>query len=251
MVWVIKGKHLWTGGILALLVAAGFIFLPLRSCAKATFKAEPAHQPVVYLTFDDGPSANTAMVLDVLKQEGVHGTFFVIGKTKEGEIALYKRIIKEENAIGVHTYSHNTSKIYSSLEAYMADFTQMEDWLYQTTGQHAKICRMPGGTNTRYCTKALRKQILNTFVQKGYACFDWDIDALDSGSSALASKKLSDTIIKQAQKHKGEDLVILMHDDALRVTLPEALESIIHYFKDQGYRFGVLEETLQILSRKA
>lgn len=35
---------------------------------------------VVYLTFDDGPSETvTPQILDILKKEDVHATFFLIG----------------------------------------------------------------------------------------------------------------------------------------------------------------------------
>ena len=71
---------------------------------------------VVYLTFDDGPSETvTPRILDTLKAENVHATFFLVGKAideSETNKNLVKREVAEGNAIGNHTYSHNYNYLY-------------------------------------------------------------------------------------------------------------------------------------------
>lgn len=71
---------------------------------------------VVYLTFDDGPSETvTPKVLDTLKAENVHATFFLVGKAideSETNRNIVKREFAEGNAIGNHTYSHNYGYLY-------------------------------------------------------------------------------------------------------------------------------------------
>ena len=72
---------------------------------------------VIYLTFDDGPSNTiTPKILDVLKEKGVNATFFIINYNDSTEY-LVKRAINEGNAIGIHGYSHDYSKIYTSVDA--------------------------------------------------------------------------------------------------------------------------------------
>ena len=68
---------------------------------------------MVYLTFDDGPSANTEKVLDILKKENVKATFLVTGNNPKYN-HLMKRAKEEGHAIGLHTYTHDYSKVYSS-----------------------------------------------------------------------------------------------------------------------------------------
>ena len=63
-------------------------------------------EKVVYLTFDDGPSKNTSKILDILKINDVHATFFVICPYIESHNALIKRAYDEGNAIGNHTHNH-------------------------------------------------------------------------------------------------------------------------------------------------
>jgi len=70
-------------------------------------------QTVAYLTFDDGPSENTGAILDILNEYNVKATFFVVGKETDEAKALYKRIVDEGHTIGMHSYSHQYSEIYS------------------------------------------------------------------------------------------------------------------------------------------
>ena len=61
----------------------------------------------VALTFDDGPNSQyTPLLLNGLKERGVHATFFLMGKNIEGKEALVKQIQEEGHLIGNHTYNH-------------------------------------------------------------------------------------------------------------------------------------------------
>ncbi len=63
--------------------------------------------PVVALTFDDGPDPETTpRVLDILKQEGVRATFFVVGTKLKRYPELARRIVAEGHALGCHSYDH-------------------------------------------------------------------------------------------------------------------------------------------------
>ena len=67
----------------------------------------PRTEKVVALTFDDGPNdPYTGQILDVLKQEGVHATFFCVGMNAEREPATVRRIAAEGNEVGNHSYRH-------------------------------------------------------------------------------------------------------------------------------------------------
>jgi chitin deacetylase len=83
--------------------------------------------PRVALTFDDGPGPSTAEILDILRDLGVHATFFVLGKSVdearwcEGDVArarsLVGRALREGHVIGNHTYSHQRPSEYLGLAA--------------------------------------------------------------------------------------------------------------------------------------
>ena len=65
------------------------------------------HPNEVALSFDDGPDPKwTPRILDVLKREGAHATFMLIGDEAQQNIGLMQRIVREGNEIGNHTYTH-------------------------------------------------------------------------------------------------------------------------------------------------
>ena len=99
----------------------------------------------VYLTFDDGPSANTDRILDILAQYGVKATFFVVGK--EGYADQYRRIVEDGHTLAMHSYSHRYNEVYASLDAYKADLTKLHDYLYELTGEDCRFVRFPGGSS--------------------------------------------------------------------------------------------------------
>lgn len=107
-------------------------------------KAQPGDQLKVYLTFDDGPSSNTAAILDTLAQYNVKATFFVVGKEDEESQEMYKRIVNEGHTLGMHSYSHKYSVIYDSLENFEDDFTKIQNYLYDITGEDCHYYSFPG-----------------------------------------------------------------------------------------------------------
>ena len=52
-------------------------------------------KPNVYLTFDDGPSANTDTILDTLADNNVRATFFCIAQKGEANEKRYQSIVSE------------------------------------------------------------------------------------------------------------------------------------------------------------
>ena len=63
-------------------------------------------EPVVALTFDDGPDEWTEPILDALRDAGAHATFFVIGEAIHGNEPVLERIRAEGHEIGNHTMTH-------------------------------------------------------------------------------------------------------------------------------------------------
>jgi cellulose synthase/poly-beta-1,6-N-acetylglucosamine synthase-like glycosyltransferase/peptidoglycan/xylan/chitin deacetylase (PgdA/CDA1 family) len=65
------------------------------------------HPKQVALSFDDGPDPKwTPRILDILKRKGVTGTFLMIGAEAAENIGLMRRLVREGNEIGNHTYTH-------------------------------------------------------------------------------------------------------------------------------------------------
>lgn len=102
--------------------------------APQAYSANSAPSKTAYLTFDDGPSGNTDVILQTLQEENVKATFFVVGTTDANNLARMRRIVQEGHTIGMHSYSHSYKKIYASVEAFLKDMYQVFNLIKDTTG---------------------------------------------------------------------------------------------------------------------
>ena len=84
-------------------------------------------QKTAYLTFDDGPSPNiTTKILDILDEENVKATFFVIGKKVEEHPEIVKDAYYRGHYIANHTYSHQNVLLYQSKESFLQEIKKTE-----------------------------------------------------------------------------------------------------------------------------
>lgn len=204
-----------------------------------------AGEHVVYLTFDDGPSATTPKVLEVLRSEGVKATFFVTAQSRDN-LKYIGVAYREGHAIAAHTYSHSPS-IYKTTETYFADLDKIQSVIKQYTGSTTNIIRFPGGSsNTMYYRASgdpLTMIRLSQAVRdRGYQYVDWNVSSED----ATGANVPVETIIRSSCKSKGNDICLLMHDAPGKQTTVQALPHIIHHYKNLGYRFGTLTSTSYI-----
>lgn len=179
----------------------------------------------VALTFDDGPNINyTEMLLDGLKERGVHATFFLLGKEVEKSPEIVKKMYQDGHLIGNHSYEHvNLSNL--SDEAAILQVDKTNEAIHKVTGEYPEYIRPPFGcwkSNLDYQTKMI--EVL------------WNIDPLDwktNNADAVASR-----ILKNVQ----EDDIILLHD-ASESSVNAAFQ-IIDKLKKDGYEFVTVDEIL-------
>ena len=82
--------------------------------SEKTALGEVDAEKSVYLTFDDGPSDRvTPKILDVLKEENVTATFFIVGQNAKLRKYLLEREFAEGHTVAVHSYTHDYKKIYA------------------------------------------------------------------------------------------------------------------------------------------
>ncbi len=102
----------------------------------------------VYLTFDDGPSARTDEILEILDKYGVKATFFVVGANEEGDLERMQKIVAAGHTLAIHSYSHDYKKIYASVEAYLEDFNQMFCQIYEAPASSRRSSASPAAAST-------------------------------------------------------------------------------------------------------
>lgn len=204
---------------------------------KVTVEENPDYgKPIVYLTFDDGPSENTEKILDILDEYDAKATFFVIGANPD-EYPIMKEIAKRGQTIGLHTMSHDYAKIYASEEAYFDDLKQISDVVENQTGIVADCIRFPGGSSNTVSqgyNEGIMTRLTQEVQDRGYQYFDWNADSTDASGNNVSV----DQIVANATAGIGQDKVnILFHDAASKETTVEALPRIIQAYKDAGYAF--------------
>jgi len=193
---------------------------------------------MAYLTFDDGPSYNTTQILKVLKQYDVKATFFILGSTitEEGKECL-KTMAEEGHAIGIHTYSHKSENIYSSVEAFLEDFNLAYQLIYDTTGVKPNIFRFPWGSVNSY-NKKIRNELIEEMERRGFTYYDWNVDSKDSVGNP-DEYKITRNIVKDLDKYNNP--IILLHDASVNKRTVKTLPLIIEKLKEQGFDFDTLD----------
>jgi peptidoglycan/xylan/chitin deacetylase (PgdA/CDA1 family) len=192
----------------------------------------------IYLTFDDGPSALTEKVLDVLKDKGISATFFIVGKnleTERGKQTL-KRIVDEGHEVGIHSYSHVYTKIYGSEGNFLDDFYKVFEQIYKITGKKAEIFRFPGGSINGY-SSTIYKELIAEMTRRGFVYYDWNVSSQDAARNT-SEKQIYNSVL-YASKAKTRSIV-LMHDSAEKTNTLRALPGLIDALSEYGYSFEPL-----------
>lgn len=177
----------------------------------------------VYLTFDDGPSASTDKILDILAEYDVKATFFVCGKPDARYTDVYKRIVDEGHTLGMHSYSHKYSDIYASADAFSDDLQKLRLFLVNTTGVWSSYYRFPGGSSNDV-SKVDIQELIDILDEADVTYFDWNVSAGDDRSGATKDTIYSN-IVNNVPKFKH--CIVLMHDAADKQSTVEALPEII------------------------
>ena len=191
---------------------------------------------LAYLTFDDGPSPNvTPQILDILKEEGVVGTFFVIGQNAQTYPDLVKRANSEGHAIANHSYSHDYSLVYNSTDSFIAEMKKTEEVLKNILGNDytTKVIRFPGGSHGDK-----KNPFKEAALANGYKYYDWNALNGDAEGKSFPKDVLVNRLKETSQGQK--ELVVLMHDMGGKQTTADALPEIIEFLKSEGYSFEVL-----------
>lgn len=190
---------------------------------------------VVYLTFDDGPDPeNTPVVLNILKNNNIKATFFVVGSEVEKNPELLKRIYQEGHAIGNHTYNHIYRELYKSASAYAEQLHRTDQIIKNLIGVRPNISRAPGGS-----AESFTKQYWEMLHKEGYLEVGWNVSSGDA-SRAKAVQIANNVMYQMENRYLWSHAIVLMHDGRGHAETVKALPDIINFFKSHGYEFKVV-----------
>lgn len=191
----------------------------------------------VFLTFDDGPSKSvTPRILDILKQENIQATFFLLGSRVELNPSIVKRAYNEGHFLASHGYSHIYSQIYASPQSVLEEHNKCMTAIKNAVGEqeyNSHLFRFPGGyTGGKYAE--IKQEAAVLLEQNGILNIDWNALTADA-----AGAKTTEEFIAELEKTVPESnsVVVLMHDAGNKSATADALTTIIQYFRDRGFEF--------------
>lgn len=182
-------------------------------------------QPVIYLTFDDGPiPVVTPFVLKTLKEYNARATFFCIGDNVQKHPEIYSQLQADGHAIGNHTFNHLKGWITDD-DTYVNNFKQADELL------KTLLFRPPYGRIRRSQIQKLKA------IKPDLKIIMWDVL---SGDFDMTLKPAH--CLKGVLKHTGNGAIVVFHDslkafNRLEYVLPRALE----VWSKAGYTFKVLQ----------
>ena len=194
----------------------------------------PGHEAVVSITFDDGPNPRTTpRVLDVLRREGVHATFFVLGRHAERWPELVRRAALDGHQLGNHGYFHR--KLHRRSPAYVRDdLTRGTEQIVRASGVRPRHFRAPHGFRSPWVTPIA--------ASLGQRTVGWSLGVWDSARPG------ADVIANRAIEGMHAGSILLLHDgdgydpDGDRLQTAEALPTILAGLRRRGFRFTTLPD---------
>jgi len=183
----------------------------------------------VALTFDDGPSAKlTPMLLDILKQRGIHATFFVVGENAAAYPDILKREIAEGHEIGNHSWNH-PQLTHLSMDGIRSQIERTNDAIRVATGHNPTLLRPPYGATS----PTLNRWFAKTY---GMKVILWEVDPLDW--KYRNSAHVESEILKQTKP--GD--IILSHD--IHATTVAAMPATLDALIAKGYKFVTVSQLI-------
>ena len=203
----------------------------------------------VYLTFDDGPGPNTEKILDILRGYDVKATFFVTGMNSPKYDNCYLRILEEGHTLGIHSFSHDYSDIYVSLDSFKQDWLKMQQHIEKLTGEKVTISRFPGGSSNTVSNTNM-KEMISWLKEQGVVYYDWNVSAEDAGSKVLTPEQIVTNCIEGIKNYKQP--IVLLHDASGKTSTIEALPLIIEGIRklEDTVLLPIDEDTVPIQHKK-
>jgi peptidoglycan-N-acetylglucosamine deacetylase len=221
---------------LGLVTAQRFMELPGSGRIRSWEAVDPM---AVAITFDDGPDPRfTELILDVLAEHDVKGTFYVLGRNALAWPEILRRTYEEGHDIANHSFSH-ANLFASGRERIAAEMNATQSVLETHLGIRALLMRPPfASTSYRYLDYST--VLTQTMAELGYVYGGIEVDGFDYFATA---EQIHERVTSQVRDGRGQ--VILLHDSggSRRATI-EALPMIIEDLRADGYHFVTTHELI-------
>jgi len=199
--------------------------------APAQYNSAQTARRVIALTFDDGPHPDlTPRLLDILRQNGVRATFFVVGRNVKAYPEIARRIVAEGHEIANHSWSHPPLNKLGAA-GLRHEIEETNAVIESVTGRRPANMRPPYGALNPHVREYLTKgQNMNIIL--------WSVDPLDwkrPGAQVVARR------LVEGATPGG---ILLAHD--IHPGTVEAMPDVIAQLKARGYGFATVGQLLAL-----
>ena len=225
-----------TGGWVPETIRGGGPVIDAKHPQQAGLSVPDRH---IVLTFDDGPTAYTAEILDVLADEGVPATFFVVGAQAADRPDLLRRMYAEGHEVGVHTFTHaNLANVTALRQRIELDQTQLA--IAAATGRMTGLLRPPYSSEVSAMLPSDWRALSRA---QGYWVVYTDRDTRDW------ERRGADEIARSALPRGNEGAIVTMHDGGGdRDQTVAALRVMIDELRARGYTFDTVSSAVGLSS---
>lgn len=223
---VSKRKIIIKSFVFFILITAGVLIL------NSKIVEGEENEKIAYITFDDGPSRYTNKIIDILDENHVKGTFFMINDNMMVFKNVVRRMDSEGHGTGFHGVTHDINELYKTEDSAIEEFRTCSKTFYKITGKKSRLVRIPFGSKPY-----MLENIYEKFVDEGFLVWDWTIDTEDWKSS---EDQIVSNILYYARE--SDEIVILLHENQRTV---DCLNNIIAILKERGYDIRPITEDVK------
>lgn len=188
----------------------------------------PTSERVVWLTIDDGPSADTPAMLDLLDRHGAKATFFLVGERAAAQPDVVQAIRDRGHGIGNHSATHPDLRFWRLGPGAMEDeIGRNQSILTAITGDTPRWYRSVVGMTNPFVGLSLKRHALErvAWSARGF-------DGVDCQPQQVLARITRDI---------APGAIVLLHEGAKHGHNVAILSQLLAWLDAQGYRTVVPE----------
>lgn len=183
----------------------------------------PTQRREVWLTIDDGPSADTPAILDLLDAHGAKATFFLVGVRAVAQPALVRDIVRRGHGIGNHSMSHPAAWFWALGPLRMRhQVERCQRALTDLTGRPPRWFRAVVGMSNPFVAAALKPHALTRVA--------WSARGFDGVAAD------PEQVVARIERDLAPGAIVLMHEGAPHGRNVAMLELLLQRLAAKGYR---------------
>jgi peptidoglycan/xylan/chitin deacetylase (PgdA/CDA1 family) len=170
------------------------------------------------------------MLLDMMKERGIKGTFFLVGKRVAEYPEIAQRIVAEGHEVANHSWAHpQLTKL--APDALKKEIADTNDAIHRATGIQTTLMRPPYGAINASITKRLNEEFRLTVAM-------WSVDSLDWKIRNAAH------VTKLITEKAAPGAIILAHD--IHPSTVQAMPAVFDTLSAKGYKFVTMSELIAL-----